>query len=234
MCLLLVNSNVKYMQTKEKGFYRRKEMIVYLRDYFKVLNTTQFYLLFFSDIKHGLIKTREVLRKMRMDKGLGLKFSRQDFSQDNYYYFDRKPYNPDHAINRSWAIIYLLNKYKNYHRFNNCRIEYVLGDLQADGFLELKNYVSGKLLCWFVESDIGSSKNRFNKVGKYVDMKVSGVYKKEKWVGNTDYFPDVLVVTDSDKRVDVLKRYVKNDNKVDIDFHVVSINQIKKELGVIL
>lgn len=233
MCLLLVNSNVKYMKTKEKGFYRKKEMIVYLRDYFKVLTTTQFYLLFFGDVRHGLIKTREVLRKMRLDKNIiGLKFSRQDFSQDNYYYFDRKPYNPNHAINRSWGIIYLLNKFKLYHRFSDVKIEYVLGDLQADGFLELRNYVSGRLLCWFIESDIGSSKNRFNKVVKYGDMKVSGIYKRERWVGNTDYFPDVLVVTDSEKRVNLLERYVKSDNKVGIDFKVVSVGMIKRELGV--
>jgi hypothetical protein len=220
------------MKTKQKGFYRKKEMITYLRDHFKVLTTTQFYLLFFSDIKHGLIKAREVLRKMRCDKSLGLKVSRQDFNYDNYYYFDRKPYNPDHAIQRSWAMIYLINKYKKYHRFNNAEIEYVLGELQADGFLELKNFTNDKLLCWFIESDIVSSKNRFNKVIKYNNVKVSKVYKREKWSVNTDFFPDVLVVTDSDKRVDTLKKYVKNDNKAGMDFHVVSIGMIKKELGV--
>lgn len=220
------------MQTKQKGFYRKKEMVTYLRDYFKVLTTTQFYLLFFSDIKHGLIKTREVLRKMRMDKGLGLKVSRQDFNYDNYYYFDRKPYNPDHAIQRSWAMIYLMWKYQKYHRFESARVEYVLGELQADGFLELKSIKDGKLLCWFIESDIVSSKNRFNKAIKYGNMKVSKVYKREKWSVNTDYFPDVLVVTDSDKRVKTLERYVKNDNKVGMDFKIVSLGMIKRELEV--
>lgn len=229
--LLLKDSNIKFMQTRQKGFYRNKEIIFYLTGYFKVLTTEQIYVLFFSHIKdftQGMNKTREVLRKLRKNKSLNLKWNRQDFNEPNYYYFDKKPYNPDHEINRNWGFIYLLNKFKTYHRFNDVRTEYVLGLLQADGFIELRNFVTDKLLCFFIESDIVNSKNKFRKVKKYNDMHVSRIYKKEKWSLEVENFPDILVVTDSAKRVDTLNKYVEKENKRDLIFEIIYVEDIKK------
>jgi hypothetical protein len=235
--LLLKDSDIKFMRTRQKGFYRNKEIVYFLKEYFKILTTEQIYVLFFSNIKNyeqGINKTREVMRKLRKDKKLNLKWARQDFNEPNYYYFEKK-HNPDHEINRNWGFIYLLNKFKSYHKFNDLRTEYVLGLLQADGFIELRNFVTDKLLCFFIESDIANSKNQFKKIKKYTEMHMNRIYKREKWSLEVENFPDILVICDTEKRVDKVKEYVKRDNKrvdgkPELIFEVIGVDQIKKEL----
>jgi hypothetical protein len=182
--------------------------------------------------KYGLVKCRERLRKLVEFKKI--QRGRVDISQPAYFYTITKPSltQLDHVIQRNWAFIWLKMNCKSWEKFNHLENEYVLGSLRADGFCQIENKhnIEQPNKFYFIESDKTGSKNQFNKVKVYNEMYQSKVYLQEYWAEAATKFPFVLVVTDSPTKALKIKASIKQDNKNDIKFQVITLNEIKIEL----
>ena len=227
---------IKYMNTRQKGYYRDK-LIVETIDNFECLTTEQIYYLFFTDIRYGIVKCRERLRILRKrDK---INSHRIDINECSYHFIDKKPYYLQHNINRNWGFMYIMNMVRcnyQYLKFNELRLEYYMKcGIRTDGIIGFKNYVTGEFRYWIIESDKVDSRNRFDKIKNYNDKygdRGEG-YKDEYWFDRVERFPHILIVSDSNKKKDkILDRVIEDNIKV-LKFDVITIDEIRKKLGLI-
>jgi len=240
----MLENNFKYMNTRQKGYYRDK-CIVETIEMFECLNTEQIYYLFFTNIKYGIVKCRERLRVLK-EKGK-INSIRVDINECNYYFINKKSKFMIHDINRNWGYIYLLYlyKFKEYYKFVEIKNEYVFKCGQrADGIIGFKNYVTNEYKYVIIESDRVDSRNKFNKIKEYVDIYRNGRYKNEFWYKKVNRFPNVLIVCDSEKKklkiLEIEKRdnikfviYDENigkENKLSLKFIVLTVDEIKREV----
>lgn len=215
------------MNTRQKGFYRDKEVLASIEEY-RVLDTEQICILHFNDLKHGIVKARQRLRKLYLSKKVNR--GRDDMAEPYYYYTDRKPYNTNHTVNKNWGIIYLIHKAQKWEHLEVMQSEYPVGNLQADGFLGFVNTFTDKFNFYFIESDRTDSKNKFNKVRLYNELYSSGAYLKEPWVQKTDKFPEILIITDTLGKMERIENHIKNENSEGLRFKVLTFDGIKQEL----
>lgn len=212
-----------------RGFHRDRDVLESIRTY-EVLNTEQVYILHFSELRHGLKKARERLRKLynikRINRG------RLDLTESCYYYDGKRPNGIEHIINRNWGFIYLLHQANQWERMADWRREYSIGPLQADGFLGLHNSFTKMNRYWFVESDRSASNNKFEKIRLYNELYKSDSYLRESWakLKITSRFPTVLIVTDTDKKASHIQRLIEQENKENLLFEVITIESIKELL----
>ena len=103
---------------------RRDSIVLASIEEFGVLNTDQIYVLHFSNIKHGIVKARQRLRKLYTTKKV--RRGREDIAEPCYYYTGRKPSSVSHIVNRNWGIIYLLNKIRGWEKLQELKSEYSL------------------------------------------------------------------------------------------------------------
>jgi len=225
---------IKYMNTRQKGYYRDK-LIVETIDNFECLTTEQIYYLFFFDIKHGIVKCRERLRQLR--KRNKIVTLRLDINECSYHFIDKKPYYLQHNVNRNWGFMYIMNMVKmkyQYLKFDEMRLEYYMKcGIRTDGIIGFKNYVTGEYRYWILESDKADSKNKFNKIKNYNDKFGNNGegYKGEFWFKRVERFPHVLIICDNKKKKDKILNIIIDDNVKGLKFIVVTIDEIKKVLG---
>ena len=241
----MIENNFKYMNTRQKGYYRDK-CIVETIEMFECLSTLQIYLLIFTNVKCGIVKCRERLRVLKKkDK---INSVRLDINMCNYHFIDKKSKFMIHDINRNWGYIYLLYLYKQkeYYRFIDIDNEYVMQNniQRADGIIGFKNYVTNEYRYVIIESDRVDSRNKFNKIKEYVDIYREGKYKNEFWYSRVKRFPNVLIVCDSEKKKLKILEIEKRDNiefigidesvgkevKLSLKFIIVTVDEIKKYL----
>lgn len=191
----------------------------------------------FTDIKdrnQGLIKVRSRLRELK-------KLKKVKEEKINAYgkpkvFFKEKPKHTtlEHVINRNWGYLYLMN-YNTYFKLQNVENEYVVGDVQADGFAKLYSDKGDKFSYWFVESDRVNSKNEFEKILKYNEMYKNDQYVDKYWSDNKklrpDWFPKILIVTDSDSKKEKIEEKVRKENKEGLEFIVKTVEEIRVGLG---
>jgi len=219
------------LKTRKKGYYRDNEVKRSIEK-FEILSTEQIYVLHFNNIKcveYGLNKTRERMRKMK-----GVKKRRLDFRLPTFYYIEGKGKmsNTIHDVNRNWGFIYLIKLHQDKYRFDSLRIEYVIGNVRSDGFLRLVRYIDDKdVVCYFVESDISGSKNKFDKIIKYNELFRSKGYINEDWVSVVRHFPHILIVIDDESKKKEIEDRVEKENVEELEFIILSVDEIKTRLG---
>jgi len=221
------------MNTRQKGYYRDRLIVSTIED-FEVLSTEQIYYLFFSDIKHGIIKCRERLRQLRK-RGKILSY-RLDINECSYHFIDKKPYYLQHNVNRNWGFMYIMNMVKceyKYLKFDEIRLEYYMKcGIRTDGIIGFKNYVTGEYRYWILESDRNDSRNKFTKIKNYNDKYGNNgeEYRNEYWFDRVERFPHVLIVCDNNKKRDKILNMIVDDNMNGLKFIVVTVDKIKKML----
>ena len=100
--------------------------------------------------------------------------------------------------------------------------------LRTDGFIAIKNTMSGKFRFMFLEMDRGT--NAFNKVDLY-----NKLYEKEKyahwwWVPLSERFPVVQIVTVSDSRKRLIQSEIDAKNSAGLEFKVRLLDDVRKEV----
>jgi hypothetical protein len=213
------------LNCRKKGLERDK-LIIDNIGYYEVLNTEQIYSLLFTPGKYGQVKTRERLRKLvelkRIIRG------RVDLNQPAYYYISKKPALLDHMLQLNWGYIYLWSKTKSWEVFNKLENEYALGPLQADGFCGFINTKGENNRYYFIESDMSGSRNKFKKISLYNDLFESGICDHESWAEFTSKFPSILIVTDSERKLNIISEIIKSENRNRLNFEVITVDQIRE------
>ena len=226
-------NNLLSYNTRKKGYYRDRE-IEWDIDRFQVLTVEQIYLLHFKNIKNkkqALIKTRERLRKLVKLKKI--KREKINYYGKPYGFYIHKPkgYTLEHIINRNWGYLYAMFYNPNF-KLNDFENEYVVGDLQADGFIQLYSPKGKKYSYWFIESDRSSSKNKFDKIIKYNEMFKNDKYIDEFWVVDKrpDNFPKILIVTDTMEKFNKIQKHIQKENKMGLEFILLTVDKIRQFL----
>jgi len=227
-----MNGNINF-NTRKKGYYRDKEVKNAINT-FQALTSEQICYLHFKDIRnwnHALIKTRERLRNI---KGIN-KIKIDIYGKPYCYYIDKKPKDKNflHIINRNWGLIYLINL-NNYFKLDDIKHEYVLGNIQPDSFTRFYSEKGNKYSYWFIESDRSDSHNKFTKIKQYNEMYQNNMWANEYWnmdkIYKPDYFPKILIVSDTLRRIDTILECVRQENKEKLDFYIISVQEIKNNL----
>jgi len=216
------------MKTRKKGYYRDSEVKRSI-EIFEILSTEQIYVLHFNNIKnidYGLNKVRERMRKTK-----GVKKKRLDFKLPTFYFYKIKMSNAIHDVNRNWGFLYLIKLYQDKYKFNDLKIEYVIEDMQSDGFIELVRYIDDKdKIYYFVESDISDSNNKFEKIKKHNDLFKRNGYIHEDWVKSSKHYPHILIVTDNNKKKDKIIELIEIENTENLMFIVITVDEIRAKL----
>ncbi len=221
------------LNTKARGYYRDREVIEYIR-LFEVLSIEQISVLSFMSIRNREYRLNKVRARMKVlcdNEKVGCVKIRSMNGYTSCYFCDIKNNNPIHDINRNWGLIWLMKEYQEKYKLSEIKFEYVIGNLQADGFIEMSRYINDNdKVFYFIESDRVGSKNKFDKVKKYNNLYVSNKYCSENWVKYSKHFPWVLIVSDSDRKKDMIKRIVRDENINGLKFRVMTIDWIKDKL----
>lgn len=212
------------MNQRQKGFYRDKLIVETIADY-TVLDTAQVYSLFFQRIKHGKRKAQERLLKLyRNGKVLRTKTAYSPY----YYYLDEKPGMIEHRLAVNWVRIWLQQRLKSWEKMYYWGYEQDYKILRADGFVAIKNTVTGKFSFYFIELD--RCTNEFDKVEKYNRLFSEHKYIGQWWADLTDVFPPVLIVTTTHKRASLIESKINEQNTEGLRFSVLLLDQIKSEV----
>lgn len=223
------------MNTRKKGYYRDQEIKKSI-ELFEVLIPEQICILHFykNGIKNwnqAMIKTRERLRKINVKK------EKVNIYGKPYCYYTKKPKDKNfvHVINRNWGYIFLINQNK-YFKLTYLKHEYRIGNLQADGFTQFYSIEGNKYSYWFIESDRIDSHNEFTKIKQYNDMYANEDYIDEYWNRDDrfrpEYFPKILIICDSNRKIEKILNLINKQNKEKLEFYVISIDEIKEKLFV--
>jgi hypothetical protein len=88
--------------------------------------------------------------------------------------------------------------------------------------MTVKNSVTGKLGCYFIEFDRAS--NPFDKVQKYNELYKSNEFGGTWWASSVSRFPAIIVVSENVERA---QKHLK-DNKANLEFRFLDYDQIRE------
>lgn len=204
------------MNNRQKGYYRDKAILNAIFERY-ALDTEQVRCLYFPT-KYGRRKAQERLLKL-YKKG---KLKREKVN-DIYAYYIEKPGMIKHTLAVNWVRIWFEKKAKSWEKvYFYYEKDYKI--LRCDGFVAVKNTVTGGYKFYFVELDRGT--NKFDKVEKYNKLFDDCGYDGDWWVKLTDKFPQVVIVTTS--RVEKIKELIKERNTNNLRFEVYLLDDIKE------
>lgn len=197
---------------------RRDRKIVETVEKATALTAEQVRVLFFP-YKQGLRKAQERLKKLHRTK----KLNRAKLEDNSYvYYHGRKRKDFEHLVGTNWFYVWFMSKKYWWEDVVKWDIEQDYGILRCDGFMAVKNTVTGQYNFHFVEYD--RSDNKFDKVQKYNDL-----YEKEKysgfwWVEYTNKFPTINIIT---QRIHAIQKVVKEENTSGLRFNIFPFDGVK-------
>ena len=213
------------MNPKEKGSYRDSAILQAVESRMG-LDTDQVRAIIFPGMAYGQRKAQERLLKLHRRNRL----DRDRVGETYAYYRDTRPGNLAHLIGVNWVRIWLEGKMRSWEAMHSFQYEVELGILRADALAAVKNTVTGKFKFWLIEMD--RITNTFDKVEKYGQLFESGGYENHWWVSLTDRFPPVLVATTAYRRAEAIRDMVKKRNAAGLEFKVMLLDEIKKEVMV--
>lgn len=212
------------ISTRRKGYLRDRQLLELLEAR-QALNTEQVRVLLFP-FKYGLRKAQERLLKLYERKKVHR--WRPALEESYVYYLGKRHGRIEHLIAINWVYCYIKATLKSWEKLQSWAYEVDLGNLQADAFVGIKNTVTGKVRFVFIELD--RSDNVFDKATKYNDLYKSGKYMDCWWVKYAEKFPQVMVVTTTQARKDVICKAVEKENVNGLDFTVHLLDEIRSDV----
>lgn len=193
---------------------------------FKVLNTEQIKILFFSDVKNGDRGANKTLQRLR-EKQKVIYSNRRYFNETAYHFIDKKYKNHpqiEHMLLTNWVYIWFKNSYLSKSEIPfHFQHEYTYSTLRADGFLGIDNLAKKQKIFYFIESDL--SHNAFDKIVKYNTLFENvDEWKDSWWTKYADGFPAIFIAT---CRKDYVMSKLAFENKNNLVFKVYDVDQIK-------
>jgi len=83
---------------------------------------------------------------------------------------------------------------------------------------------------YFVEVDRSASGNKFDKVTKYNQLYEEELYLGSWWLEHTNKFPTVLIITDSESRLQSIRKCIRKENRNGLKFEVKLYSEIIGEV----
>lgn len=213
---------MSYQNPRQKGSRRDREIIHAIEEC-GVLNTEQVTTLFFSKIQYGQRKAQERLLKLFKRGKL-----QRCTSEGPYCYYLEKPGQLQHRVELNWVRIWLEKECRSWEKIHAWKYELDYGVLRADAFVAVKNCVTKKFRFMFIEMDRAT--NKFDKVKKYNRLYDTGRYLGDWWVGQTNRFPPILVVTTSRGRAKKIMQLAEEQNTANLEFRVRLLDDIREEV----
>ena len=211
------------MNPKEKGLHRDSTILQAVESR-RSLDTDQVRALIFPGMVQGRRKAQERLLKLYKRRRL----DRERVGDTFAYYRDARPGALAHLLGVNWVRLWLEAGLKSWEVMHSFQYEADFGLLRADGLAAIKNTVTGRYRFFLIEMDRGT--NGFDKVEKYGRLYETGGYAGHWWVDLTERFPPVLVVTTEPRRAEAIRELIKKQNGAGLEFRVLMLDQIKKEV----
>lgn len=212
------------MSNHQKGYLRDRSILAAV-DEQGCLDTEQIRLMFFRDLKYG---RRIAQKRLRSLCGRGfLSRGRESTEHPYFYYAGRRSGQVSHRLGINWVRLWMERGLKNWDKVHSFAYEQDYGILRTDGFVAIKNKVTGKLSFYFVEFDNALSGNEFDKVAKY-----NALYERLPaawWVEFTDRFPAIIMVTTSAARAEAIRARIGKENVNGLEFRVYELGYIRGE-----
>lgn len=191
----------------------------------RALDTEQVRALLFP-FPYGLRKAQD--RLLKLHKRGRLDRERVDDGVFAYYRGDGRPGALRHTLGVNWIRIWFEKRLRSWEVLHSWEYEPDYGILRADGFAAVRNVATGKYCFYFVEMDRGT--NTFDKVDKYCRLFNEKGYAGRWWVSLTERFPSIIVATVADRRAAAIREQVKKQNSAGLEFRVLILDDIRKEV----
>lgn len=201
---------------------RRDRLVLRYLDLLGALTTEQVRCLCFSDMATGERKAQQRLRRM-YDLGL-VKRARPSLDSPMVYWTVARPVQLEHTIARNWVYCWLAKHLMWWEKVAGWYPEEDYEILRCDALAQVRNTVTGKSRFIFVEVDL--SDNRFDKVQKYTELCRRGI--DAWWAEEAEVFPEVLVVTENRKRLETIRKAVREQNPLGLRFDVRLLSEVKR------
>jgi hypothetical protein len=140
-----------------------------------------------------------------------------------HYFIGKRPAQLEHKVGINYARLFLTNSLKTWESIHSWEYEpQYYNILRPDGFMAVKNNVTNKLNCYFIEFD--RAFDPFDKVEKYNELyKING-YKNTWWANKVDRFPAIVVISEEMERA---QKQLK-DNKYNLEFRFYDYQEVKE------
>ena len=209
---------------KRRGLHRDRKILQAIEEY-SCLDTEQVQALFFQDMRYGQRKAQERLLKLHRTG----KLNRGRYANHlTIIIMVKKPGMVKHLLATNWTRIWLQTTLPSWEKIHSWSYEQDYKILRADGFIAIKNAMSGKFRFLFLEMDRGT--NAFDKAQKYSKLYESDKYSNRWWVPLTERFPSILVVTVSEGRKRLIRDEIQAQNHAGLEFNVKLLDDIRKEV----
>lgn len=214
--------------TKLKGS-RRDSDILRTIEAWGVMNTDQVEAMFFAEKEekkpflYGKRKTQEVLLRLYKTGKLQRKMVEGVYC----YYLDPKGL-LKHRIGVNWVRMWTPKRLSGWEKLHSWSYEQDYKILRCDGFIAIKNTVTGGFKFTFLELDRGT--NTFDKVTKYNTLYDQEKYTGWWWVPLAKGFPTVQVVTVSPARKRFIEEQIEAGNKNKLEFKVQLLDDMRREV----
>ena len=200
--------------------YRRDSEVLLSINEMGALDLYQIKHLHFPSIRTARRRMEVLAEKKKVNR------IRPSIDQPYYYFVGKKPSQLEHRVGTNYARMYMRDKLKAFE-FHSWEYEpgQYMPVLRPDGFLAMKNQVTKKLNCYFIEFD--RAYNPFDKVEKYNELYETARYKGTWWVDAVDRFPAIIVVSEN---IDRAQKAMKA-NKNGLEFRFLSYTDIRRCFG---
>ncbi len=209
------------MNAVERSSHRDRKVLRYI-DTLGALTTEQVRCLCFSDMATGERKAQQRLRRM-FDLGL-VKRIRPSLDSPLVYWTEQRPLQLEHAIARNWVYCWLVKHLMWWEKVAGWYPEEDYEVLRCDALAQVKNTVTHKSRFLFVEVDL--SENRFDKVQKYTELCRRGI--DAWWAEEATVFPEILVVTEGRRRLETIRKAIKEQNALGLKFDMRLLSDVKR------
>lgn len=212
------------MPTNHQLGYRRDRDVIDAIAEMKVLDTDQLRLLFYPSARVAQRRLKILTDKQKIFRG-------RDSIDMPYYYYVEKRIQAQHAIGTNWARIYMQHIKKGAYSLDRCEYEVEYDFIRPDAVITFNSTgIKQNYLTYFIEFD-QSTRNHstFDKIKKYNQLyDTPKLWQSEWWA--KDYFPDILIITETEERVRVIEKQIARDNKNKLVFNVKLLDKIREDL----
>lgn len=208
---------------REKGCLRDRKILESIGER-KALNIEQIKILFFNQ-KYGLRKAQERLLLL-YKRG---KVRRKKVNQSYVYFLEKEPGMLEHLININWIRIWLELGCASWEKVHAFSYESNYKILRSDGFMAIRNYVTGNFRLYILEMDMAT--NAFDKIKKYNELYENDLYQNSWWIKVANKFPKIIIVTISPSREQEILKKIIDENTSNLHFEVFQLEKIKREVN---
>ena len=214
--------------TKLQGS-RRASLILQTIEKWGALNTDQVQAMFFAvkennePFIYGLRKAQDILLTLHRAGKLQRKMV-----EGTYCYFLDKKGLLKHTVGVNWSRLWYEQNLAGWEKLHSWSYEQDYKVLRCDGFVAVKNNMTGTFRFMFLEMDRGT--NAFDKVQKYNKLYIEEKYESWWWAKLTARFPPVQVVTLTPGRKDLIQSEIERANENGLEFKIVLLDDIRKEV----